>query len=282
MRFPWQNTWLSTLEKSLRQTVSSPFGEPLPGFPTDEWQVQTVGMSGARAIREAFKFMETCSRYFRSSPHWQSPEKSLLDFGTGWGRIARCFMRDFKGKNIVGCDVSPLLLEMCRSNFSSCKFIESEALPPLRYTFADHELRQFPDAETDFIVAYSVFSHLSEPACLAWVEEFARILSPGGMVALTTRGRWFFDKAKSFHGPDASGYAKGLAEMFEDFDAARARYDAGALIHATNDLIGDGMHYGETFIPEGYVRKEFGRFFEVVAFHQEKHVHPIIVLRKRL
>ncbi|MGB5871563.1 MAG: methyltransferase domain-containing protein [Albidovulum sp.] len=280
MRFPWQDKWLKTLEKSLTQTVRSPHGDALPGFPAEEWQIHTVGLSGLRAIREADRFMESCTEYFQSSENWQSPEKTLLDFGVGWGRIARCFMRDFKGRNIVGCDVSPQYLELSRSNFSTGRFFQSEPLPPLRYAVAAEGEGQYPDASTDFIVAYSVFSHLSEQACCAWIEEFARILKPGGMAAVTTRGRWFFDTAKAFGAPGATGYAKGLGEMFEDFDAARASYDAGAVVHATNSLIGDGLHYGETFIPEAFARREFGRHLEVVGFHQEKRAHPIIVLKK--
>jgi hypothetical protein len=48
-------------------------------------------------------------------------------------------------------------------------------------------------------VAYSVFSHRSKEATDGWVAEFHRILKPGGMVATTTRGRWFFDYCRSFH-----------------------------------------------------------------------------------
>ena len=281
MRFPWQKTWLDALEKSLTKTVASPLGDELPAFPPDEVQIRTVGLQGKRALREAAAYMESCVSYFKSSPQWQSPDKRLLDFGTGWGRIARCFLRDFKGRNIVGIDVDPSLLEMCRANFSTGQFLQSEPLPPLRCRFNDQDPQEFPASGTDFIVAYSVFSHLSQQACQAWVNEFHRILSPGGMVAATTRGRWFFDTAQAYQSTGATGYHKGLAEMFEDFDEARARYDAGQLVHANSALIGDGQHYGETFIPEGFVREHFGQLFEVVAFHQEKRVHPVIILRKR-
>jgi hypothetical protein len=75
MRFPWQDKWLKTLEKSLTQTVRSPHGDALPGFPAEEWQIHTVGLSGLRAIREANTFMASCAGYFRSSDNWQSPEK---------------------------------------------------------------------------------------------------------------------------------------------------------------------------------------------------------------
>ena len=49
-------------------------------------------------------------------------------------------------------------------------FEQSAVEPPLR----------FADGSFDIVYAYSVFSHLSERVQLRWVEEFARILRPGG------------------------------------------------------------------------------------------------------
>jgi len=273
--------WLKSLEDSINNDnhVMSPHGDKLPGFPSSEWQIHTVGLSGAEAINEAYKFMETCVYYFKQSPIWGDPEKRLLDFGTGWGRIARCFLRDFKGKNITGSDINPTFLQMCTDNFNFGNFIKSEEMPPLRY-ISEGEYRHFPALGADFIVAYSVFSHLSEEASLAWVTEFSRILNPGGVLAITTRARWFFDTAEDLKNKGVTGHAKGLSEMFEDFNKAKESYDAGNVMHATNEIIGDGKHYGETFIPESYVRRVLSKTLEVVAFHEDEGSHPIIILRK--
>jgi ubiquinone/menaquinone biosynthesis C-methylase UbiE len=274
-------SWLLALEASLdgSKCVLSPLGDKLPSFPSEEWQIHTVGLSGRAAIQEAANFMENCTTYFKKSPLWSKQEKQLLDFGTGWGRIARCFLRDFKGKNIVGSDVNPHFLKMCRDSFSCGSFIQSEEMPPLSYTSARSEQIIFPSQSNDFIVAYSVFSHLSEQASVSWINEFKRILRPGGMLAITTRGRWFFDTVEALKNQDVTGYAKGLSEMFEDFSEAKKIYDAGNVVHVTNELIGDGRHYGETFIPEAYVRKVFASEFDFVAFHQDEGAHPIIVLQ---
>jgi len=280
VEYTLQSSWLKKLEDSINnKDITSPHGEKLPGFPSDDWQIHTVGLSGIEAISEAFKFMETCTNHFKLSPLWNNQEKRLLDFGTGWGRIARCFLKDFKGKNIVGFDINPTFLQMCTENFNLGTFLKSEEMPPLRYPH-NNELRQFPKAGTDFIVAYSVFSHLSEEASLAWVNEFSRILSPGGMLAITTRARWFFDTAEELKNQGVTGHAKGLSEMFDSFDEARNRYDAGNVVHATNEIIGDGKHYGETFIPESYVRKILSKELDFIAFHEDENAHPVIILRK--
>jgi SAM-dependent methyltransferase len=184
-------------------------------------------------------------------------------------------MRDFAAKNIIGVDVNPHFLAMCQ--FEAGEFVQISPLPPMRRVDGAH---QFPDESLDFIVAYSVFSHLSEEACLAWVGDFYRTLRPGGMVAVTTRARWFFDQAESLQGQGLTGYPKGLSEMFESFDHARARYDSGEFVHANTPLVGDGEHYGESFIPQGYAANVYGAVLELVAFHEQPSEHPIIVFRK--
>jgi SAM-dependent methyltransferase len=274
-----RDPWLKTLERSLTRKQVSPLGDPLPGFPPEDLQVQTVGMTGRKAMRDAFTFAQCCTQHFRLSPLWSRADKRLLDFGTGWGRIARAFLRDFRMVNMAGVDINAEYLDVARRSFGGGQFLQTGDMPPL----ADPKSPSttlFPASGTDFITAYSVFSHLSEQASLAWVEEFARILTPGGMAAITTRGRWFFDTAEAYRGTSVSGYAKGLGEMFDDFAGALARYDAGQIVHANSPLIGDGRHYGETFIPEAYARREFARFLDVVAFDAAPGRHPVIVLRK--
>jgi SAM-dependent methyltransferase len=199
----------------------------------------------------------------------------LLDFGTGWGRIARCFLRDFHARNIVGVDVDPELIAICQKTFPGPRFLTSRPAPPL----------ELPGASVDFIVGYSVFSHLSEVACKAWVQEFARILKPGGMAALTTRGRWFFDYASSLGGQPGGSYAEALSRMFPDFEAAKARYDRGEFVHSnvhgvTGGGVLDANFYGETFIPARYAKEAYEDHLKLVEF-LEGEGHPILLFERR-
>jgi hypothetical protein len=126
-----------------------------------------------------------------------------------------------------------------------------------------------------------VFSHLSEEVCKAWIAEFARLLKPGGMVALTTRPRWFFDYAKSLAGEDVTGYSKALSQMFPDFDTARAAYDRGEFVHTTAGL-GSGPIYGETFIPERYAREAYAKHLNLIEFSEDNEEQPILFFRHRV
>ena len=106
----------------------------------------------------------------------------LLDFGVGWGRVARLFLNETRLENIYGIDVDPAFVEMTARMFRTTNFSVCQPFPPT------------PRPGTfDLIVAYSVFSHLSEPGFNAWLDEFARLLRPGGHVAFTTRHESFFD-----------------------------------------------------------------------------------------
>lgn len=194
-------------------------GRRLPHMPSTELQINTVGQSGAGAMEEAWLCAVQCLARFRNAPNWANPGRNLLDFGTGWARIARCFLRDFDAENILGIDVDPDFIAVCNDSFPGPRFLKCSALPPL----------EIEDVSIDFIVSYSVFCHLSETACWQWINESA-ILRPGGMAALTKRGRWFFDYAAGVSGADS--YAVGVAAMFPNFDDAKAQYDQGQLVHS--------------------------------------------------
>ncbi|TCH99677.1 glycosyltransferase [Roseococcus sp. SYP-B2431] len=253
----------------------------LPGFPTPELQISTTGQAGRPTLKEALAFYQDCRDTFARHGAPLTARSRLVDFGVGWGRIGRFFLRDLDPANLVGIDVDPEFVGLCRDMFAEGRFLVCQPHPPV----------DLPDASVDFCVAYSVFSHLSQEATDGWVREFHRILKPGGMVAMTTRGRWFFEYCRSFADhPDTEGigaYQAELGRLFPDVDEAMRRYDAGELIFATSvgtsgGGVRDTSFYGETFIPEAYARRAWlpGMELAEFQFHPERQTHPIIFLRK--
>lgn len=250
-------------------------GVSLPGFPEEKLQISTTGQSGRDSLCEAFIFYEDCIKKFEASGNFKKDEKVLVDFGVGWGRILRFFLRDFMPGNMIGIDINTDLLDVCRSTFDFGTFLKSEAMPPV----------ELQNESVDFIVGFSVFSHLSEAACMAWMKEFNRILRPGGMLALTTRGRWFLDFSENLR--TADGQPSALSQMFEDFDDARSRYDSGEFVHSNSKGITgggplDGSFYGETFIPETYAREKYAPWFELLDFDftRGRSSHPVMFFVK--
>lgn len=269
--------WFNIICKSIDNNFVKYKGNTLPSFPNAQTQINTVGAAGKSNLIEAYIFFQDVVRHVCSSPNWKSTDKVILDFGCGWGRIARFFMLYFKPENILGIDIDEELLNICRSTFNGSKFYKCQAFPP---TTLEND-------SIDFIVGYSVFSHLSERACHQWMGEFKRILKPGGIAALTTRGRPFFDYCISLKGTKQSGYPEALSRIFDDFDTAKRQYDAGEFVHSNvKGVTGGGVReaefYGESFIPESYARDVLSKYLTFLAFSfdRQKSIHPTIYFKK--
>lgn len=243
--------------------------QKLPGFPSDTIQINTTGQAGPATLREAFVFYTDCARAFAEDRTPLGRNARLLDFGVGWGRISRFFLRDVPQDNIHGIDATEEFVDICRETFGSGNFHVTTPFPPTH----------IPSASITHIVGYSVFSHLSEEACAAWMKEFHRILVPGGVVALTTRGRTFFDFCESLRGKRQEGYLGALATTFDDFADARRRYDRGEFVHSNAEGVTGGgamssEFYGETFIPQAYAAKAYGPGFQLFKFQPEEPRQP--------
>jgi 2-polyprenyl-3-methyl-5-hydroxy-6-metoxy-1,4-benzoquinol methylase len=250
----------------------------LPGFPPDDIQKNTTGQAGVNTLEEAFIFYQDCVKAFALLNKPIQRYHHLLDFGVGWGRIARFFLRELPLSNIHGIDVMREFVDICKETFKSDNFHVTSPFPP----------STMKTGSFDFIIGYSVFSHLSERACREWMQEFHRITTPGGLLALTTRGRHFFDYCESLKGNNLDGYSGALAIMFNDFNEARKRYDQGEFVHSNAKGVTGGKamtaeFYGETFIPEQYARNAYRDMFtlERFIFDPARQTHPIMVFKRR-
>lgn len=265
--------WLNVLLRSVQ--MPSYRGFPLPGFPSEGLQTGTVGSSNEFALREGFNFYRTVKALCASHGHALTSDTRLLDFGTGWGRYSRIFMKEITPDNITGVDVDPSLIQVCRDTFPYCNF---EVVPPFPPT-------DLPAGHFDLVVAYSVFSHLAEAAATAWIEEFARILAPGGMIAVTTQGRRFLDYCEQIRrsGEITHPWHRNLAESFVDLDAAQAAYDRGEFLYSATGG-GDARpssFYGEALVPPGFVENIWSRFLEPIAYIDDGSLpQALIVMRK--
>ena len=285
--------WFELIGQSYLKPPVNYNGTKLPAFPSDNIQTNTTGQSGIDTLREAFIFYKDCIKNFKELDKPVEDNNRILDFGVGWGRIARFFLRELPLSNIHGIDVTPEFSAICRETFESENFFTCQPQPPTNLT----------DNHYDFIVGYSVFSHLSEDTCMAWMKEFERILKPGGIVAITTRGRPFFDFCESlkerktvtklflekfFGEKKPTGYLEALGKLFKNFDEARANYDRGEFVHSNIQGVGGGgalntTFYGETFIPESYARRAYAPILKLEKFMYDPSYqsHPIMFFRKK-
>jgi SAM-dependent methyltransferase len=106
----------------------------------------------------------------------------VLDVATGPGHIAG--EAAGRGASVIGVDVAHGMLALARRTYPQVEFVhgDAEALP-------------FEDGAFDAVVAGFLLLHLGRPERV--VAEFARVLRPGGRVALST---WDFPDRSRFQG----------------------------------------------------------------------------------
>ncbi len=234
----------------------------LPTLPTDEQQLRYTGSRGRWTLAEAFAFYQVVSS---ESPRDRS--SAALDFGCGWGRITRCFIKDYPKDKLFGVDPSPEMIEVCRVTDPWATFNAIDLLPPI----------DLPDGSLDLIFAFSVFSHLTEQVHLEWLREFSRLLRRGGHLVVTTRERNFIlecerlrndrDEANGTNSSNECATA-GARTAFDDTKRYLDAYDRGEYCCDAFDVSSllTSTTYGETCIPFAYARDRWRPEFSVVKF----------------
>jgi SAM-dependent methyltransferase len=232
-------------------------------------QHRTTGRVGAGTLLQAcdayLLFRELCERHAGAIDSVR-----ICDFGAGWGRIARMFLRDVPKSGLTMFEPS-----------SSLAGLAAAALPYPVVQTPFEPPTPAPAALFDFIYSFSVFSHLGERSHLAWIEEFSRLLRPGGLLVVTTR-----DRATIRLGHTPHPHVRRDREHFLDRTAEYlARYDRGELCHSTHrDRDPRQSDWGETCIPRGYVERHWSQFelLEYLAGQQVNLPQNVIVARRRV
>ncbi len=251
-------------------------GIAMPRFPDEAVQKGMVGSAGEVSLRAAFRFFREIKIAYRAYGKADLSQSDVLDFGCGWGRHLRFFLKDVPVERLHGIDVDPRFIEISRNGLSGLHLEVVKPLPPT----------SIPDASFDLVYAYSVFSHLAEDAHQAWVTEFHRILRPDGVVVVTTQRRVFIDFCESLRrGKRETAWHESLAKSFVDVAGTKQAYDEGKFIYAATGggSVRDASFYGEAIVSPGYIRRTWGDRFDILDFidDEKRDGQAIIVARKR-
>lgn len=226
----------------------------LPGFPDDSVQVRFTGSSGELMLWQAF----SAYRLFRmlAADHGRPLQscRLVLDFGCGWGRIIRFFLKDVIADRLWGIDASAEAIEICRRNDRWSRF---EVVAPSGPT-------PFSDGAFDLIYSFSVFSHFSEEMQFRWLEEIRRILQPGGLFIATTRPRDFIEQSvlDRIRQP-VSRHPEAIAGVFGDTRRWLTAYDEGRYCY---EPLPGVVGWGETCIPKAYVLRHWTKYFTILDY----------------
>jgi SAM-dependent methyltransferase len=207
----------------------------------------TVGAQTFAALREALRTT--------TETDWADYPR-VFDWGCGCGRLARYF-GEFP-VHLTGADVDDDNVKWCKTNLPFGRFETIPLHPPM----------PFPDAAFDLAIGTSVFTHLTEPVQFEWLAELRRVVRPGGVLLL------------SFLGDAATGAFNLTADQVR-------RRDRVGLLDLTKNAILDGYlpeedYYRDVFHAEWYVRREWAKYFDVVAvLPGALTVQDLVVLRRR-
>jgi len=248
----------------------------LPRLAPEDIQARTTGSSGRQSLREGFGFYSLVRD--QAALHLGGIDRcSVLDFGCGWGRILRFFVKDVPKGRLFGTDVVPELAALTRSTNPWATITLNGPLPPL----------DFPDKSLDLVYLYSVFSHLSEEAHAAWMNEFARILRPGGLVVATTWPREYIEWcAAAREGRPSPVHHPAALRAFPETERWLAAYDAGEFCHTATGAGGNTLaadFYGETCVPRGYAERHWSGQFDLLDFIDDRaqSFQNVLVGRRR-
>jgi ubiquinone/menaquinone biosynthesis C-methylase UbiE len=103
----------------------------------------------------------------------------VLDIGTGTGELARRFAQN-RSCRVVGLDPSPPMIAEARRKATEAGWGEVE------FQVAEAPFLEipYPDGTFDAVASSQAFHHLHERRKPAAVKEMARVLAPGGRLAI--------------------------------------------------------------------------------------------------
>lgn len=228
---------VSDLQTQIDQHISlASVHTPVPRMPPKHLQVRVAGIynssfysSGQHQIRDIEAFLQSNGKSFQDF-------QTILDFGCGCGRTLIPLSQLVPTERVCGSDIDGEAIHWLKTHHSTFRDLDVNGTqPPTKYD----------DDTFDFIYVISVFTHLPEDMQLAWLAELRRIMKPGGIGVFTTHGEMHYSKLQG--------------EAAEEISARGFHYSLTGLVDGLPEF------YQTTYHSHDYVRREWTRYFDIVA-----------------
>ena len=258
------NEWRDLIIESLSVPDMQVGGVTLPGFPSQEIATLTTAAGATEGIlRGAYNLYKLVKE---SSVRLGKPidgTTKFLDFGCGWGRVARFFLKDIYLENVYGVDVLEDLTDSCATTFASENFtaIQQKGTLP------------FEDNSFDLILAYSVFSHLDPELGDRWIREIHRVLGVNGIAYITIIDESKFDVMVQRGG-------EWFNSLKIDHVKAKKSLARGKTVWQSTNRQGELQGYGLAILPLKWIEKSWKKYFVTLDVITE-YSQTILVLQKR-
>ncbi len=171
--------WIQ-IEKPMELPALNEF---LPRMPSDKIQTNWTGGAGHSLLKQSTAFVRSVVSYYHCLAQKPLSQGTLLDFGCGWGRLTRLFYKYLPYDSIWAVDPWDSSISICRE----CHLLGHIEL-------SDDIPRTLPvgDQKFNLIIAFSVFTHLSEKVANIAAATLARHLEDDGILVITIRPREFW------------------------------------------------------------------------------------------
>lgn len=219
--------WVMILSKRFRSYPD--LKKRLPGFPDADIQKKYNGGAGFEILKRGRVSYEKITKIYNKYRGDIKNDTNILDFGVGWGRIIRYFLKDLPNTNLFGCDVSEFILNESKRIGLNIQLQKSDPIP-LELPFQE---------KFDLVYSNSVFSHLSEEALNACFAAINKSMKKGGLFIFTTWGPNYAMNSKKMTQLGLKQHWNDKSEMFEFIPQK------------------EGLSFGATFISYPYMKKQW-------------------------
>lgn len=241
----------------------------LPGMPDEKIQLTYTGDKGDPVLKDAHSAYRLFKQLYEIYAGSLAECHNIMDFGCGWGRILRFFLKDVAPSTLWGVDPIEEMIHLCKQDNKWSNFEVINTKPPI----------QFQDNTFDLIYSFSVFSHLSEEMHQNWLVELHRILKPGGILIATTRGRDFIELSAT---PMKYENIDRALSLFPNTQQSLSDFDSGQYCFSQIVHEGEWSYWGETAIPRNYVLNNWTQWFTFLEYIDDRNrcSQNVIVMSK--
>jgi len=234
----------------------------LPQMASDEVQKNWTGSCGYTLLNQSLDFVRSLVYNYAKYTGKSLEDSKILDFGCGYGRIARLLYYFVNEENYFGVDPWDKSIQICNESGLTKNFLVSDYLPS-----------ELPVEENKFnlIFAFSVFTHLSERAMSTSLNTLSNYLNPNGIIAITIRPVEYWDI-------DVHAKEKKLVNEQKKLH----QQNGFSFLPHNRDAVDGDITYGDTSMTLAWLKGKFPKFSVVGIDRSLNDAYQIYVFLKKV
>ncbi len=215
-----------------------------PRWPNEQIQRGYTGTNKVDLVRRAFSFIDIIGKDGAFVPGWKG-----LDYGCGWGRLLTVLLSRGSAQQADGCDAWSKTLDIISTlGFNNYIFKVPELL----------DNNSLPHNKYNFIISFSVFTHLSPAAIRGNIPPLLQGLKDAGNLYITVRHEEFI----------IHKYSNRADELMK-----RLKDDGIVFVDLGGDMTGAKV-FGDTIVTAEYMSHFTGSRY-LGQPHANQHVYAI-------